>query len=126
MNQESDFFMLAHCVNYMQRPFLVWKVLSKTRCTHVSREDWIVVIHEPQAQWRIPGRIKIQYNTILGLSRQEGTDVTAIFWGAFAGGRGLAVPAAIFLPPEAIMAFSFLACLGKLAFVKLFILTFYR
>ena len=44
--------------------FLVGKVLSKTHYTYVLREDWIVVIHEPRAQWRIPGRINIQYNTI--------------------------------------------------------------
>lgn len=48
----------------------------------------------------------------LGLSRQQGSDLTAVFWGTFAGARGLAVPAAILLPPNVIMTVSFIASLG--------------
>jgi len=47
----------------------------------------------------------------LGLTRQQGSDIAAVFWGAFATMRALAVPAAIFLPPEIIMIFSFITCL---------------
>ena len=47
----------------------------------------------------------------LKLTRQQGSDIAAVFWGAFASMRALAVPAAIFLPPEIIMVFSFTACL---------------
>jgi len=47
----------------------------------------------------------------LGLSRQEGSDVTAIFWGTFAATRGLAIPAAIFLNPQEIMTLSCTICL---------------
>lgn len=58
----------------------------------------------------------------LGLTRQEGAKLTAIFWGSFATARGLAIPAAIFLSPESIMwtsltmalaGASVLACFGE-------------
>ena len=47
----------------------------------------------------------------LGLTRLQGSDITAVFWGAFATVRALSIPAAVFLTPEIIMVFSFTTCL---------------
>ena len=47
-----------------------------------------------------------------GMTRKQGSDLAAVFWGMFAWSRGLAVPAAIILPPEAIMCISFVLCIG--------------
>lgn len=47
----------------------------------------------------------------LGLSRQQGSDITAIFWGSFAVMRGVAIVAAIWVAPSIIMAASFLCCM---------------
>jgi len=47
----------------------------------------------------------------LGLSRQQGSDITAIFWGSFAVMRGIAIVAAIWVVPSIIMAASFLCCM---------------
>jgi len=48
----------------------------------------------------------------LGMTRKQGSDLSAVFWGVFAGSRALAIPAAIILPPDAIMCISFLSCIG--------------
>jgi len=48
----------------------------------------------------------------LGMTRKQGSDLSAVFWGVFAGSRGVAVPAAIILPPDVIMCISFISCIG--------------
>jgi len=47
----------------------------------------------------------------LGLTKLQGSDITAVFWAAFATVRALSIPAAVFLKPEIIMVFSFATCL---------------
>jgi len=56
----------------------------------------------------------------LGLTRQQGSDLAAVFWGTFAGTRGLAVPAAIWIPSNVIMTVSMVSTL-----VAAFVLTIY-
>ena len=47
----------------------------------------------------------------LGFSRAQGADLTAVFWGTFAGMRGLAVLLAIIARPALVMWSSFSLCL---------------
>ncbi len=49
----------------------------------------------------------------IGLSKQEGAEMTATFWGSFAAARGLAIPAAILLSPEVIMWTSLATAFGR-------------
>ena len=88
------FCIWTNFINYRKRFFYVKKNLSFACCI---RARWIILPY------------------LIGLSRQMGAEITAMFWGSFATARGLAIPAAIILSPDVIMWTSLLTALGRTA-----------
>jgi len=60
------------------------------------------------------------FTVSMGYTRQDGTDVTALFYASFTAVRGISVLGGIFLPPAAVLWTSQFICLGGMLLMSAF------